>query len=135
MCPQRPLSLKKITHTKMKIIYNSYSDIMRFMRSALSGFTIGLLRLLWSVALLAINTGVFAWRKLASAITRKPVAALAVVLAIMTIANLATYASMKAKLTTAEWRYDRLRIHMDSVYEAYNIHSSYSRIVSYEKAK
>lgn len=135
MCPHRPLSLKKITHTKMKIIYNSYSDIMRFMRSALSSFTIGLLRLLWSVALLAINTGVFAWRKLASAITRKPVAAFAVVLAIMTIANLATYASMKAKLTTAEWRYDRLRIHMDSVYEAYNIHSSYSRIVSYEEAK
>ncbi len=65
-------------------------------------------------------------------ITRKPVAALAVVLAIMTIANLATYASMKAKLTTAEWRYDRLRIHMDSVYEVYNIHNSYSRIVSYE---
>lgn len=119
----------------MKIIYNSYSDITRFMRSAINGFTIGLLRLLWSVALLAINTGVFAWRKLASAITRKPVAALAVVLAIMTIANLTTYASMKAKLTTAEWRYDRLRIHMDSVYEAYNIHSSYSRIVSYEKAK
>lgn len=119
----------------MKIIYNSYSDIMRFMRSALRGFTIGLLRLLWSVALLAINTGVFAWRKLASAITRKPVAALAVVLAIMTIANLTTYASMKDKLTTAEWRYDRLRIHMDSVYEAYNIHSSYSRIVSYEEAK
>lgn len=119
----------------MKIIYNSYSDIMRFMRYAFSGFTIGLLRLLWSVALLVINTGVFAWRKLASAVTRKPVASLAVVLVIMTIANLATYASMKAKLTTAEWRYDRLRIHMDSVYEAYNIHSSYSRIVSYEEAK
>lgn len=119
----------------MKIIYNSYSDITRFMRSALSGFTIGLLRLLWSVALLAINTGVFAWRKLASAITRKPVAALAVVLAIMTVTNLATYASMKAKLTTAEWRYDRLRMHMDSVYEVYNIHNSYSRIVSYENNK
>lgn len=130
-----PIEPKKITHTKMKIIYNSYSDITRFMRSAINGFTIGLLRLLWSVALLAINTGVFAWRKLASAIKRKPFAALAVVLAIMTIANLATYASMKAKLTTAEWRYDRLRIHMDSVYEAYNIHSSYSRIVSYEEAK
>lgn len=119
----------------MKIIYNFYSDITRFMRSAINGFTIGLLRLLWSVALLAINTGVFAWRKLASAITRKPVAALAVVLAIMTIANLATYASMKAKLTTAEWRYDRLRMHMDSVYEVYNIHNSYSRIVSYENNK
>ena len=117
----------------MKIIYNSYSDITRFMRSAINGFTLGLLRLLWSAVLLAINTVVFAWRKLASAITRKPVAALAVVLAIMTIANLATYASMNDQLTTAEWRYDRLRIHMDSVYEVYNIHNSYSRIVSYDK--
>lgn len=119
----------------MKIIYNSYSDITRFMRSAINGFALGLLRLLWSVVLLAINTVVFAWRKLASAIMRKPVAALAVVLAIMAIANLATYASMKAKLTTAEWRYDRLRMHMDSIYEVYNIHNSYSRIVSYENNK
>lgn len=118
----------------MKIIYNSYSDITAMLRSALSGITLGFSRLLWSAALLVINTAVFAWRKLASAITRKPVAALAVVLGIMTVANLATYAAMKAKLTTAEWRYDRLRIHMDSVYEVYNIHSSYSRVVSYDNA-
>lgn len=105
------------------------------LRATLRELALGLTRSLWSVVLLAINTVVFAWRKLASAITRKPVAALAVVLTIMTVANLATYASMKAKLTTAEWRYDKLRMHMDSVYEAYNIHSSYSRIVSYEEAK
>lgn len=103
------------------------------LRATLRELALGLTRSLWSVVLLAINTVVFAWRKLASAITRKPVAALAVVLAIMTIANLATYASMKAKLTTAEWRYDKLRMHMDSVYEVYNIHNSYSRIVSYDK--
>ena len=103
------------------------------LRATLRELALGLTRSLWSVVLLAINTVVFAWRKLASAITRKPVAALAVVLTIMTVANLATYASMKAKLTTAEWRYDKLRMHMDSVYEVYNIHNSYSRIVSYDK--
>lgn len=42
---------------------------------------------------------------------------------------------MKCKLDTAEWRYDKLRMHMDSVYEVYNIHNSYSRIVSYENNK
>lgn len=103
------------------------------LRATLRELALGLTRSLWSVVLLAINTVVFAWRKLASAITRKPVAALAVVLTIMTVANLATYASMKAKLTTAEWRYDKLRMHMDSIYEVYNIHNSYSRIVSYDK--
>ena len=119
----------------MKIIYSSYSEIFDFARKALKSLAYGSCRILWAIVLLVINTVVFAWRKLASAITRKPVAALAVVLAIMTIANLATYASMKAKLTTAEWRYDKLRMHMDSVYEVYNIHNSYSRIVSYENNK
>lgn len=47
--------------------------------------------------------------------------------------HLMLYASMKCKLDTAEWRYDKLRMHMDSVYEVYNIHNSYSRIVSYDK--
>ena len=119
----------------MKIFYNTYRDIFAFASKAFKGTVLGMSRLLWVVVLLVVNTVVFAWRKLASAITRKPVAALAVVLAIMTIANLATYASMKAKLTTAEWRYDKLRMHMDSVYEVYNIHNSYSRIVSYENNK
>ena len=103
------------------------------LRATLRELALGLTRPLWAVFLLVVNTAPFAWRKLASAITRKPVAALSVVLTIMTIANLATYASMKAKLTTAEWRYDKLRMHMDSVYEVYNIHNSYSRIVSYDK--
>lgn len=119
----------------MKIIYNSYSDITRFMRSAINGFTLGLLRLLWSAVLLAINTVVFAFRKVAAAVKRKPVTVVIVLLFILVASNLAVYASMKCKLTTAEWRYDRLRIHMDSVYEVYNIHNSYSRIVSYENNK
>lgn len=117
----------------MKIIYNSYSDITRLMRSAINGFTLGLLRLLWSVVLLVINTAAFAWRKLADGIRRKPVAVVIVLLFILATSNLMLYASMKCKLDTAEWRYDKLRMHMDSVYEVYNIHNSYSRIVSYDK--
>lgn len=117
----------------MKIIYNSYSEITAMLRGALSGLALGLTRSLWAVFLLAVNTAAFAWRKLSAVIRRKPVAAVTVLLFILAVSNIVTYASMKVKLTTAEWRYDRLRMHMDSVYEVYNIRNSYSRIVSYER--
>lgn len=45
------------------------------------------------------------------------------------------FSLQECKLDTAEWRYDKLRMHMDSVYDVYNIHNSYSRIVSYENNK
>ena len=115
----------------MKIIYNSYADIMRFTHQALRGLLFGLGRTLWSVVLFAVNTAVFAFRKVAAAIKRKPVTVVIVLLFILVASNLAIYASMKCRLNTAEWQYDRLQMHMDSVYEAYNIHSSYSRLVEY----
>ena len=115
----------------MKIIYDSYSDIARFMRQALRGLVFGLGRTLWSVILFIVNTAVFTFRRVAAAIKRKPVTVVIVLLFILVASNLALYASMKCRLNTAEWRYDRLQMHMDSVYEAYNIHSSYSRLVEY----
>lgn len=115
----------------MKIIYDSYADIMRFTRQALRGLVFGVGRTLWSVVLFIINTAVFAFRKAAAAIKRKPVTVVIVLLFILVASNLAIYASMKCRLNTAEWQYDKLRMHMDSVYEIYNIHNSYSRVVSY----
>lgn len=103
------------------------------LRAALRSLALGLTRSLWAVFLLAVNTVALAWRKLACGIRRKPMAAVIVLLFILAVSNLLLYASMKAKLTTAEWECDRLRMHMDSVYEVYNIHNSYSRVVSYEK--
>lgn len=46
--------------------------------------------------------------------------------------NSINYISMKAKLNTANWQYDTLRLHTDSIMELYNINKNYSRITSYE---
>lgn len=115
----------------MKIVYSSYHEVARFARQALKGLLLGLFRSLWAVFLLIANAAVLALRKVSDGIRHKPVAAVVTLLFILAVSNLALYASMKAKLTTAEWQYDRLRMHMDSVYEAYNIHNSYSRLVEY----
>ena len=115
----------------MKIVYSSYHEVTHFAKGALNGLLFGLFRSLWAVFLLIANAAVLALRKVSEGIRRKPVAAVVILLFILAASNLAVYASMKAKLTTAEWQYDRLRMHMDSVYEAYNIHNSYSRLVEY----
>lgn len=119
----------------MKIIYSSYSEIFDFARKALKGLAYGSCRILWAIVLPVINTAVFTSRKVSECVRRKPVAVVIVLFFILATSNLMLYASMKCKLDTAEWRYDKLRIHMDSVYEVYNIHNSYSRIVSYENNK
>ena len=115
----------------MRITYSSYSELLSFMRGAFKGLVFGLFRTLWAIILFGINTAIFAYRKAVSGIKGYPVAAVIVLLFILAITNLANYANMKVKLTTAEWRYDQLQIHMDSVYEAYNIHKTYSRLQKY----
>lgn len=115
----------------MKVTYSSYAEVLSFARNAFKGFILGFSRSLWAIALLVINTAIFALRKAASGIKQAPMAAVIVLLFALVVSNVMNYASMKAKLTTAEWRYDRLLIHTDSVYEAYNIHKTYSRLVKY----
>lgn len=119
----------------MKITYTSYSQILALTRKAFKSLACDLCRIPWTVTLLVINTAVFSSRKVSECVRRKPVAVVIVLLFIFATSNLMLYASMKCKLDTAEWRYDKLRMHMDSVYEVYNIHNSYSRIVSYENNK
>lgn len=116
----------------MKITYSSYTEILSFARGAFKGFIFGFSRTLWAIILLIINTAVFAFHKAAQGIKQAPVAVVIVLLFVLAISNLANYASMKAKLTTAEWQADKLQMRLDSVYEAYNIQSSYSRLVRYE---
>ena len=118
----------------MKIIYSSYGEVTAMLRGALSTAALGLGRSLWAVFLLIVNAVAIAFRKVSAAIKRKPVTVVIVLLFILAVSNIAVYAFMKARLTTAEWRYDRLQMHMDSVYETYNIHRSYSRVVSYDNA-
>lgn len=115
----------------MKVTYSSYAEVLCFARNAFKGFILGFSRSLWAIALLIVNAAVFAFRKAARGIKQAPMAAVIVLLFILVITNVMNYANMKAKLTTAEWRYDRLLMHTDSVYEAYNIHKTYSRLVKY----
>lgn len=115
----------------MKVTYSSYSELLSFMRGAFKGLVFGLFRTLWAIVLFGINTAIFAYRKAVSGIKGYPVAAVIVLLFVLAISNLVNYANMKVKLTTAEWRYDQLRMHMDSVYEAFNIKPSYTRLQKY----
>lgn len=115
----------------MKITYSSYTELLRFARGAFHSFIFGLFRSLWAIILLAANTAVFAYRKAVSGIKGYPVAAVVVLLFVLAVSNLMNYASMKVKLTTAEWRYDQLQMHMDSVYEAFDIQPSYTRLQRY----
>ena len=117
----------------MKIIYCSYKEVLRVFRKGLQAPFLGIACFLWAIFLLIVNTAILACHKAARGIRRAPMAAVVTMLFILAASNLALYASMKAKLTTAEWRYDRLLMHSDSVYEAYGIHNSYSRIVRYDK--
>lgn len=112
-------------------MYDSYSEVTRLARQASKDFLLGFARTQWAIILLIANTSlVLRW--MVGMVRRKPVTVVIVLLFILAVSNIAIYASMKAKLTTAEWRYDRLRMHMDSVYEAYNIRNSYSRLVEYK---
>ena len=115
----------------MKITYSSYTELLRFARGAFQGLVSGLFRSLWAIVLLAANTAIYAYRKVVSGIKGYPVAAVIVLLFVLAISNLMNYANMKVKLTTAEWRHDQLQMHMDSVYEVYNIRPSYTRLQRY----
>lgn len=112
----------------MKITYNSYTEILHILQQALKGLAFGLTCSLWAIVLLVINSVVYAFRKVSAAIKGYPVAAVIVLLFALAISNIMIYASMKAKLVTAEWRYDKLEMHVDSIYEAYNIQTTYSRL-------
>ncbi len=105
----------------MKIIYNSYGEVLNFAREAMKSLTFGLCRTLWVIVLLVANATIFAYRKAATGIKRYPMVAVATLLLALVASNLANYASMKAKLTTAQWKCDRLEMRMDSVYEVFNI--------------
>lgn len=115
----------------MKVTYSSYSELLSFMRGAFKGLVFDLFRMLWAIALFGINTAVFAYRKAVSGIKGYPVVAVIILLFVLAVSNLVNYANMKVKLTTAEWRYDQLQMHMDSVYEVYNIRPSYTRLQKY----
>ena len=116
----------------MKIIYQSYTELLHYAKSALKSTFFGLFRIVWVAFLFIANTFVWAFRKASSAIKNRPMTSLLVFAVLLLTSNSINYISMKAKLNTANWQYDTLRLHTDSIMELYNINKNYSRIMSYE---
>ncbi len=116
----------------MKILYDTYKDIGKFAKTALKDAIYGVSRLLWTIVLLVVNTARFCFIRVSKMITKKPLVTLVVFLGLLLATNVINFIAMKAKLNTAEQKYDSLELHTDSVYELYNINKNYSRVVSYE---
>lgn len=118
----------------MKILYDTYKDIGKFAKTALKDATYGVSRCLWVIILLIVNSARFGFLWVSKMITKKPDRTMIVFLILLLGSNAFNYFNMKAKVTTAEWKYDSLELHTDSVYELYNINKgySYSRVVNYE---
>ena len=79
-----------------------------------------------------IGCGAWLLRKLAELIEKYPGRAMIAFGIILLLTNIFNYMGMKAKVSSAEWRYDTLQLHTDSLEEIYNINKNYSRITSYE---
>lgn len=117
---------------RMKIYYDTYKDILAFASKASKGTVLGMSRLLWTVALLVVNSARFASQWLSEVIRKKPMVTLLVFAGLLLATNSVNYISMKAKLNTSMWQYDILKMRTDSIMEVYNINKNYSRITSYE---
>ncbi len=79
-----------------------------------------------------IGCGAWLLRKLAELIEKYPIRAMIAFGIILLLTNIFNYMGMKAKVSSAEWRYDTLQLHTDSLEEIYNVNKNYSRITSYE---
>lgn len=84
------------------------------------------------VWIVAVECGSYVIKKLAELIKKYPGRAMIAFGIILLLTNIFNYMGMKAKVSSAEWRYDTLQLHTDSLEEIYNINKNYSRITSYE---
>lgn len=84
------------------------------------------------VWIVAVECGSYVIKKLAELIKKYPIRAMIAFGIILLLTNIFNYMGMKAKVSSAEWRYDTLQLHTDSLEEIYNINKNYSRITSYE---
>lgn len=84
------------------------------------------------VWIVAVECGSYVIKKLAELIKKYPIRAMIAFGIILLLTNIFNYMGMKAKVSSAEWRYDTLQLYTDSLEEIYNVNKNYSRITSYE---
>lgn len=53
----------------------------------------------------------------------------------LVLSNLIMYASMKAEMMSVYWKYDQYKMHVDSVFEMYDVNKSYSRVIDFNSDK
>lgn len=113
----------------MKILYDTYKDIWKYAANASKMLSKGVLRLMWSVILLAVNSCVYAYLWAFRAIKAKPAVAVAIAVIITSAVWIAAYASVKTRLVSTEYQRDSLQMQVDSVNEAHHTANwEYSRI-------
>ena len=105
---------------------NTILKILRFIKNLIKLF---IPPIVWIVA---VECGSYVIKKLAELIKKYPGRAMIAFGIILLLTNIFNYMGMKAKVSSAEWRYDTLQLHTDSLEEIYNINKNYSRITSYE---
>lgn len=119
-----------MTMKKPKIAYTR-KEWLAYAKDALLSFLTGFLHLAWSAVLLVANLAMQACSASVRAIRAKPVVAVGMVAGCMAVAMMAVYMQMKTRLTTAEWQRDSLELRLDSVCEACNIKTTYSKLEGY----
>lgn len=105
---------------------NTILKILRFIKNLIKLF---IPPIVWIVA---VECGSYVIKKLTELIKKYPIRAMISFGIILLLTNIFNYMGMKAKVSSAEWRYDTLQLHTDSLEEIYNVNKNYSRITSYE---
>lgn len=98
----------------MKMKFDTWGELGRYAGRSFGMLFKGLVRLPWLVILLLVNLAFHfgCWVKRMN--KQHPHRTLLVSVGIMGVALLVMYADMRAKLTTAEWQRDSLRMKVDS---------------------
>ncbi len=105
---------------------NTILKILRFIKNLIKLF---IPPIVWIVA---VECGSYVIKKLTELIKKYPGRTMIAFGIILLLTNIFNYMGMKAKVSSAEWRYDTLQLHTDSLEEIYNVNKNYSRITSFE---
>ena len=98
---------------KIKVEY-SRAELLDYVKKSFVLLLEGSVRIVWSACLVITNACLWTGRKAYGFINKNPGLSVAILFALMSIMTVAVYASMKERLTTAEWQRDSLKVKVDS---------------------
>ncbi|MCH3980478.1 MAG: hypothetical protein LKE41_00895 [Prevotella sp.] len=92
----------------------TWKELWDYMKHSFILLLKGIARIIWSVCLIIINLAIWTYRKAYGFTQKNPGLSVAILFALMSIMTVAVYASMKERLTTAQWQRDSLKVKVDS---------------------